>query len=93
MADNKISLENILDEYSPDTEQTDAPHVERVDAQKVISYAGSMMKDPRTNTSPRLFPARGQALRAATVSRTLRPRLPSTPTPRTTALRRRTALR
>ena len=47
MADNKISLENILDEYSPDTEQTDAPHVERVDAQKVIN---STLPDPVKET-------------------------------------------
>lgn len=37
MPDNKISLENILKEYSPDTEKADTPHVGRADAQRVIN--------------------------------------------------------
>ena len=43
MPDQKISLEKILDEYSPDTDNADTPHVGRVDAQKVIN---STMPDP-----------------------------------------------
>ena len=37
MAESKLSLENILDEYSPDKDEAGSPHVARADAQKVIN--------------------------------------------------------
>ncbi|MBQ8961452.1 MAG: hypothetical protein IJ071_09640 [Ruminococcus sp.] len=37
MSDQKLSLEDILDQYTPEDEEAPAPHVGRVDAQKIIN--------------------------------------------------------
>jgi len=49
MPDQKLSLEEILDEYSHSTEDSGAPHVDRVDAQKVIN---STLPDPTKEPPP-----------------------------------------
>ena len=49
MPDQKLSLEEILDEYSHSTEDSSAPHVDRVDAQKVIN---STLPDPAKEPPP-----------------------------------------
>lgn len=53
MSEQKLSLEEILDEYSPDTDDSPAPHVGRAAAQKVIN---STLPDPvkiQTETAPK----------------------------------------
>lgn len=53
MSDNKLSLEDILNEYSPDPNDTSSTHVGRVDAQKIInSTLPNPVRDkPRTRTA------------------------------------------
>lgn len=48
MPDQKLSLEDILDEYSPDTEDNN-PHVGRIDAQKIIN---TTLPDPVLQPPP-----------------------------------------
>lgn len=49
MSDQKLSLEDILDQYTPDKEGSQTPHVGRIDAQKIINQTiGDTQEEPLT---------------------------------------------
>ncbi|MCM1132941.1 MAG: hypothetical protein NC340_05675 [Ruminococcus flavefaciens] len=53
MPDNKLSLEDILEEYSSDSENGTVPHIGRRDAQKIIISTLPSSKPPKKDDTPR----------------------------------------